>query len=124
MWIVMLSVVEWDNSTTEQKDLHRTMRESWISSYSKDSHTVLQHWIWKFLKKETQGLAPLHTVFAKIKVDSPYSCTSAWTEIFLLYPVTCASIAHKPLASGLKTCLGFKDDCTAAATAYIASINA
>jgi hypothetical protein len=43
MWIVILSVVEWDNLTAEQKDLYRTMRESWISSYSKASHTVLQH---------------------------------------------------------------------------------
>jgi hypothetical protein len=34
----------------------------------------------------------------------------AWTEIFLLYPLTGASIAHKLLARGLKTSLGFKDD--------------
>jgi hypothetical protein len=85
---------------------------------------VLQHWLRRFLKKQTQAFAPLHKVFAKIKVDSPDSGTSAWTEIFLQYPVTGASIAHKLLARGLKTCLGFKDDSTAAATAYIASVNA
>jgi len=30
---------------------------------------------------------------------------------------------HKLLASGLRTCLCFKDDSTAAATDYISSIN-
>jgi hypothetical protein len=62
------------------------MRELWLSSYSKASHTVLQHWLWKFLKKQTESFAPLHKVFSKIKVDSPNSGTSVWTEIFLLYP--------------------------------------
>jgi hypothetical protein len=100
------------------------MRDSWLSSYSKALHTVLQHWLWRFLKKHTQDFAPLHKVFAKIKVDSPDSGTSAWTEIFLLYPVTGVSITHKILASGLKTCLCFKDDSTASATDYIASVNA
>jgi hypothetical protein len=38
-WIVMLSVVEWDHLTADQKDLHRTMLESWLSSYSKASQT-------------------------------------------------------------------------------------
>jgi hypothetical protein len=28
MWIVMLSVVEWEHFTNDQKELHRTMRES------------------------------------------------------------------------------------------------
>jgi hypothetical protein len=124
MWIVMLSVVEWEHLTVNQKDLHRTIRDSWLSSYSKASHTVLQHWLCQFLKKQTQAFAPLHKVFAKIKVDSPDSGTSVWTEICLLYPVTGASMAHKLLARGLKTCLGFKDDSTASATAYMASVNA
>jgi hypothetical protein len=123
MWIIMLSVVEWNNLTDEKKELHCTMRASWLSSYSKASHSVLQHWLWKFLEDKTKGFAPLHKVFAKIKVDSPNSGTAAWTEIFLLYPVTGASIAHKHLARGLRMCLGFKDDSTAAATDYIASIN-
>jgi hypothetical protein len=99
------------------------MRDSCLSSYSKASHTVLQHWLWKFLKKQTETFAPLHKVFAKIKVDSLDSGTSAWTEIFLLYPVTGASIMHKILARGLKTCLDFKDDSMASALAYIASVN-
>jgi hypothetical protein len=112
MWIVivMLSVVEWEHLTDHQKDLHSTMRDSWLSSYSKASHTVLQHWLWRFLKKQTQAFAPLHKVFAKIKVDSPDSGTSAWTEIFLLYPVRGSSIAHKLLARGLKTCVGREDE--------------
>jgi hypothetical protein len=63
-------------------------------------------------------------VFAKIKVNSTDSGTSEWTEIFLFYPVTSASIVHMLLARGLKTCLGFEDDSTASATAYIASVNA
>jgi hypothetical protein len=124
MWTVILSVVEWEHLTDDQKELHSTMRESWLSSYIKASHTVLQHWLWRFLKKQTESFAPLHKVFAKIKVDSPNSGRSAWTEIFLLYPVTCASIAHKLLARGLKTCLNFKNDSMASALDYIASVNA
>jgi len=122
MWTVMISVVEWEHLTDDQKELHHTMRESWLSSYSKASHTVLQHWLWRFLKKQTDSFAPLHKVFSKIKVDSPDG-TSAWTEIFLLYPVTCASIAHKLLARGLKTCLGFKNDSMASALDNITSVN-
>ncbi len=106
----MLSVVEWEHLTDNQKELHRTMRESWLSSYSKASHTVLQHWLWRFLKKQTESFASLHKVFSKINVNSTDSGTSAWTEIFLQYPVTGASIAHKLLARGLKTCLNFKND--------------
>jgi hypothetical protein len=48
MWIVMTSVVEWENLTDNQKDLHRMMRDSWLSSYIKASHTVLQHWLCLF----------------------------------------------------------------------------
>jgi hypothetical protein len=73
--------------------------------------------------QETESFAPLHKVFAKIKFNSTDSGTSAWTEIFLLYPVTGASIAHKLLDHGLKTCLGFKDDSMASVLAYIASVN-
>jgi hypothetical protein len=123
MWIIMLSVVEWDTLTAEQKDLYSTMRASWNSSYIKASHTVLQHWLWKLLKDKTKAFAPLHKVFAKIKVDSLDSGTAVWTEIFLLYPVTGVSIAHKLLARGLPTCLGFKDDSTGSATDYIDFIN-
>jgi hypothetical protein len=86
MWTVMLSAVEWEHLTEDQKELHRTMRELWLmmmmpficsfrnknesSSYSKASHTVLQHWLRRFLKKQTESVAPLHKVFAKIKVVS------------------------------------------------------
>jgi hypothetical protein len=54
MWIVMLSVVEWEHFTNDQKELHHTMRESLLSSYNKASHTVLQHWLWRFLKQQTE----------------------------------------------------------------------
>jgi hypothetical protein len=40
MWTVMLSVVEWEHLTNHQKELHSTMRESWLSIYSKASHTI------------------------------------------------------------------------------------
>jgi hypothetical protein len=56
-------------------------------------------------------------------VHLPDSGTSAWTEIFVLYPVTGASITHKLLARGLKTCLNFKNDSMASALDYIASVN-
>jgi hypothetical protein len=32
MWIFMLSVVEWEQLTDDQKELHRTMRNSWLST--------------------------------------------------------------------------------------------
>ena len=99
------------------------MRLDWLSRYSKASEAVLQHWFWKLLKKKTKDFAPLHLVFTKIKPDSSNCGTTVWTENFLLYPLTGASIAHKLLARGLKTCLGFKDDSTATCTDYIASIN-
>jgi hypothetical protein len=41
MWTVMLSVVEWEHLTAYQKELHRTMRELWLSSYSKASTYML-----------------------------------------------------------------------------------
>jgi hypothetical protein len=62
--------LEWEHLTDDQKELHSTMRESWLSSYSKASHTVLQHWLWRFLKKQTESFAPLRKVFSKIKVDA------------------------------------------------------
>ena len=108
MWLIMLSVVEWATLPDDQKTQHTDMRLAWLSGYSKASEAVLQHWLWKLLKKKTEAFAPLHRVFAKIKPGSPNCGTDAWTEIFLLYPITGASIAHKLLARGLKMCLGFK----------------
>ena len=43
---------------------------------------------------------------------------------FTQYPVTGASIAHKLLARGFKTCLNFKTDSMASALDYIDSVNA
>ncbi len=70
-----------------------------------------------------ENFESLHQVFVRVRPGSLNCGTSAWTEIFILYPLTGASIAHKLLARGLKTCLCFKDDTTAACTNYIASIN-
>jgi len=52
------------------KQLHAQMQLDWLSSYSKASEAVLQHWFWKLLKKETEAFAPLHRVFTKIKPGS------------------------------------------------------
>jgi hypothetical protein len=123
LWLIMISVVEWATLSADQKAQHTDMRLALLSSYNKASEAVLQHWLWKLLKKNTEVFAPLHRVFVKIKPGSPNCGTDAWTEIFLLYPITGASIAHKLLARCLKTCLGFKDDSTAACTDYIVSIN-
>jgi hypothetical protein len=71
MSIIMLSGVEWDTLTDAQKELHYTMRASWLSSYSKASHSVLQHWFWKLFKDKTKGFAPLHKVFAKSRSTRP-----------------------------------------------------
>ena len=65
----------------------------------------------------------LHQVFVRVRPCSLNCGTTAWEEIFILYPLTGASIANKLLTRGLKMCLGFKDDSTAACTDYIASIN-
>ena len=120
MWLICMSVVDWVNLTEDEKDLNAQMRLDWLASYSKASEAVLQHWFWKLLKKKTEQFAPLHWVFTQVRPGSPNCGTAAWTAIFLLYPLTGASIAHKLLARGLKTCLNFKDDSTAACTDYIA----
>ena len=38
-------------------------------SSSNASHTVLQHWLWRFLKQQTESFASLHKVFSKIKAS-------------------------------------------------------
>jgi hypothetical protein len=89
MWTVMLSVVEWEHLTDNQKELHHTMRKSWLSSYNKASHTVRQHCLevpQEVFKKQTESFAPLHKVFAKVRVDSTDSGTSAWREFSLCTP--------------------------------------
>jgi hypothetical protein len=123
MWLIFLSVVDWPSLPDADKQQHTQMWLDWLSSYSKASEAVLQHSFWKLLKKKTKAFAPLHRVLTKIKPGSSNCGTVAWTEIFLLYPLTGAFIVHKLLARGLKTCLGFKDDFTADCTDYIASIN-
>jgi hypothetical protein len=91
MWLIMLSVVEWDTLLDDQKEQNTEMRLAWLSSYSKVSEAVLHLWFWKLLKKKTEAFAPLrerHRVFTKIRPGSPNCGTEAWTEIFLLYPIT------------------------------------
>ena len=67
------------------------MRLDWLASYSKASEAILQHWFWKLLKSTTQNFAPLHQVFVRVKSSSPNCGSEAWTEIFLLYPLSNAS---------------------------------
>ena len=40
-------------------------------SYSNASHTVLQHWLWRFLKQQTESFTSLHNVFSKSRPRSP-----------------------------------------------------
>jgi hypothetical protein len=62
MWLIILFVVEWATLHEDKKVQHTDMRLAWLSSYSKASEAVLQHWIWKLLKKKTEVFAPLHRV--------------------------------------------------------------
>jgi len=123
MWLINLSLVDWLSLSDDDKELNTQMRLDWPASYSKASEAVLQHWFWKLLKSKTQNFAPLHHVFVRVRPGSLNCGSDAWTEIFLLYPLTGASIAHKLLARGLQKCLAFKDDSPAACTEYIDLIN-
>jgi len=105
MWLINLSLVEWQSLSANDKALNAQMRLDWLASYSKASEAILQHWFWKLLKSKTQNFAPLHHVFVHVRPGSPNCGSDAWTEIFLLYPLTGASVAHKLLASGLQQCL-------------------
>jgi hypothetical protein len=123
MWLINLSLIDWQSLSEKNKELNTQMRLDWLASYSKASEVVLQNWFWKLLKSKTQNFAPLHHVFVRVLPGSLKYDSDAWTEIFLLYPLTGASIAHKLLAHGLQKCLAFKDDSPAACTEYIALIN-
>ena len=122
-WILRTSVLEWECLSAEQKQQQTEMREAWLSGYSKPSEAILQHWLWKFLKDRTRQFAHLHKVFTNIPSNTPQCGTAAWTQIFLHYPLAGAVLAHKLLARGLKACLKFKDDSSAAGCAYIESVN-
>jgi hypothetical protein len=123
MWLINLSLVDWLSLSDDDKTLNTQMRLDWLASYSKASEAVLQHWFWKLLKSKTQNFAPLHHVFVRVRPGSLNCGSSAWTEIFLLYPLTGASIAHKLLARGLQQCLMLTDDSTEACTEAIDRIN-
>jgi hypothetical protein len=122
-WILRTSVLEWEYLSAEQKQQQTEMREAWLSGYSKPSDAILQHWLWKFLKDRTRQFAHLHKVFTNIPSNTPQCGTAAWTQIFFHYPLSGAVLAHKLLARGLKACLKFKDDSSAAGCAYIESVN-
>ena len=98
MWLINLSLVDWLSLSDDDKTLNAQMRLDWLASYSKASEAVLQHWFWKLLKTKTMNFAPLHHVFVRVKSGSLNCGSNAWTEIFLLYPLTGASITHKLLA--------------------------
>ena len=123
MWLINLSLVDWLSLSDDDKTLNAQMRLDWLASYSKASEAVLQHWFWKLLKTKTLNFAPLHHVFVRVKSGSLNCGSNAWTEIFLLYPLTGASIAHKLLARGLQQCLMLTDDSPEACTDDIARIN-
>jgi hypothetical protein len=123
MWLINLSLAEWQSLSDDDKALNAQMRLDWLASYSKASEAILQHWFWKLLKSKTQNFAPLHHVFVRVKSGSPNCGSEAWTEIFLLYPLTGASIAHKLLARGLQKCLLLTGDSPEACSDDITRIN-
>jgi hypothetical protein len=77
MWLINLSLVDWQSLSDDDKTLNTQMRLDWLASYSKASEAVLQHWFWKLLKSKTQNFAPLHHVFVRVRPGSPNcgSCT-------------------------------------------------
>ena len=123
MWLINMSLAEWQSLSDADKALNAQLRLDWLASYSKASEAILQHWFWKLLKSKTQNFAPLHHVFVRVKSGSPNCGSEAWTEIFLLYPLTGASIAHKLLARGLQKCLLLTDDSPEACSDDITRIN-
>jgi len=50
MWLVMLSCLEWANLTDEQKEMHSSIHEPWVSNYAKNA------------EMEKDQLLPLHGV--------------------------------------------------------------
>jgi hypothetical protein len=71
MWLINLSLVDWQSLSDDDKALNTQMRLDWLASYSKASEAVLQHWFWKLLKSKTQNFAPLHHVFVRVRPGSP-----------------------------------------------------
>ena len=49
MWLINLSLVDWQSLSDEDKELNTQIRLDWLASYSKSSEVVLQHWFWKLL---------------------------------------------------------------------------
>jgi hypothetical protein len=123
VWIIMFSPLEWTTLTTAEKKLHTVLRKSFVTSYAYGSEHILQHWLWKTLKKATKSFGPLLKVFAKDYGTAASSGTDAWVSIFTLYPLAGAVITHKLLVSGLERCMSIPDDSMPAFTKYIAHIN-
>jgi hypothetical protein len=92
LWIFMLSPLEWATLTDEQKEMHASMRDSWVSSFPKNSEVMLQHWLWKLLRDKTVHFGPLHEVFTKVSGNTKKCSTDAWTQIFTYYTVSGDSI--------------------------------
>ena len=53
IWLINLSLVDWNSLSEEDKELNTQIRLDWLASYSKASEAVLQHWFWKLLKSKT-----------------------------------------------------------------------
>jgi len=84
MWLINLSLVDWQSLSDDDKALNTQMRLDWLASYSKASEAVLQHWFWKLLKSKTQNFAPLHHVFVRVRPGSPNCGSAAWTDLPLV----------------------------------------
>ena len=79
LWIIMLSPVEWASLNDEEKEMHATIRMSWVSAYAKGSELILSIRLWKLLKDKTEQFGPLLKVFSS-NPGTASSCGSvAWT---------------------------------------------
>jgi hypothetical protein len=103
-WILRTSVLEWEYLSAEQKQQQTAMREAWLSGYSKPSESILQHWLWKFLKDRTCqfALSHLHQVFPNIPSNTPQCGTAAWTQI-LYTPSTIKTLLLNARTFGVLT---------------------
>ena len=85
LWIIMLSPVEWASLNDEEKEMHATMRMSWVATCDKGSELILHHWLWKLLKDKTEHFGSHFKVFSSNPSTAPSCDSAAWTHIFNLY---------------------------------------
>ena len=51
LWIIKISMIEWQTLSSQEKQLHAVMRKSFVTSYAFGAEAILQHWLWKTLKQ-------------------------------------------------------------------------